>query len=118
VARTAIASLIVALALAAVPALAPAQDPGSTQYQDPLAGNTGSSSGGGSSGGGGGGGTTRSPGTTAATTQAAGDPEPTTSPAREQLPHTGLDAWLLVAAGAALLGGGLALRRTADRATR
>jgi len=108
--RTVLASLTAAALLALVPAAALAQDSGSQQYQDPLAGDnpnpTPRSTGNGSSPG-----NTQN---TTAQTQAA-QTGSTNSASRNELPRTGLDAWLLLLAGTALLGGGLALRRAADQ---
>jgi LPXTG-motif cell wall-anchored protein len=109
--------LTVAVALA-VPAGALAQGAGSDQYQDPLAGQpgagTGSGGGNGTSGGGNGG--NGNAGTPAANTTQAGTADgtgTTSAQARDQLPATGADAWLLALAGVTLLGGGLGLRRAA-----
>jgi LPXTG-motif cell wall-anchored protein len=116
--RALVATLVAAALIAALPATGLAQDAGSNQYQDPLAGEPGS--GGNDSGGGGGGGgngsapPTRTQGVESDSdsgTSAAG------TPARDQLPATGSDTWLLALAGALLLGGGLGLRRYAERPT-
>ena len=106
--RASLATLAALIALAAAPAAGTAQDPGSTQYTDPLAGDTGNTAPSTPSGGGSGGSTGSGP--TASQVQ----PQTTAAaPAREELPRTGVDAWLLVLAGGALLVGGLALRRIA-----
>jgi LPXTG-motif cell wall-anchored protein len=106
--------MLVAVALvAALPATGLAQDAGSNQYEDPLAGEPGTNNNNSGGGGGGGGDSTRSSGTQGAQQ----DPGTTTAgtPARDQLPATGSDSWLLALAGAMLLGGGLGLRRVAER---
>jgi LPXTG-motif cell wall-anchored protein len=105
-------TLALAALVAALPAAALAQDAGTNQYQDPLAGQPGTGSNG-NSGGGGGGNTNPSPGSGTQNAQA----DPGTQPAQsgDRLPATGGDAWLLVLAGAMLLAGGLGLRRVADR---
>jgi LPXTG-motif cell wall-anchored protein len=110
---------VAAVLIAALPAAGIAQDAGSNQYQDPLAGEPGAGSGNGDSGGGGGGnGNAPSSGNTqgvqndtSADTTAAG------TRSRDQLPATGSDTWLLALAGVMLLGGGLGLRRLAGRPT-
>lgn len=113
--RMTLASLLAATLLALAPAAAPAQDAGSQQYQDPLAGDqndgngNGNGSGNGSGNAGSGSGAGTAPGTPTQAAQANGQA------AQDGLPRTGLDAWLLVIAGTALLGGGFALRRVADR---
>jgi LPXTG-motif cell wall-anchored protein len=109
--RTLLVSLAAAALLALAPAAALAQDSGSQQYQDPLAGDTpnpapNTGGGGGSSGG------NRN---STAQTQAATTRSDSASSNGSELPRTGLDALLLLLAGTALLGGGLALRRVADR---
>ena len=111
---------VVALA-AALPAVAGAQDAGGNQYQDPLAGEPGGGGGGGggnSGGGGGGSGNSGGGGTQNVQPESGsgGDTTAAAGPARNQLPATGVDAWLIALAGAMLLGGGLGLRRAADRA--
>jgi hypothetical protein len=112
VTRNVLASLATAALLALAPAAALAQDAGSQQYQDPLAGDTNSNNSNGN--GGGSGGNTRPSNTgnaqaeTDTGTQAA-------AASNDGLPRTGLDAWLLLLAGGTLLGGGFALRRVADR---
>ena len=116
-------ALFVTLALAALvvalPAAAVAQDAGSNQYQDPLAGEPGTGSGGGGSGGGGGGGGGNGNAPSAGTQNAQSAPGSGTTtaqtPSRDQLPATGSDSWLLALAGVMLLAGGLGLRRLADR---
>ena len=121
--RTLFLTLALAALVAALPAAAVAQDAGSNQYQDPLAGEPGSGSnnGNGNSGGGGGGGggggsanTQPSSGTQGA---ASTDDGTTAAQSRDQLPATGSDAWLLALAGVTLLGGGVALRRAVTRPT-
>ena len=115
-------TLAAAALIAAVPAAGLAQDAGSNQYQDPLAGEPGGGGGGGGGGSGGGGGgggnanTAPSSGTQGAQAESGNDTAAAT-PARDQLPATGSDTWLLALAGAALLGGGLGLRRVAGRPT-
>jgi LPXTG-motif cell wall-anchored protein len=113
----ALAALVVAL-----PAAAVAQDAGSNQYQDPLAGEPGSGSGngggggsGGGGGGGGGGNTTPSSGTQGVQSGTGAGDGTQAAQSRDQLPATGADAWLLAFAGAMLLAGGLGLRRVAER---
>lgn len=115
--RAILVTLAVAGLLAAVPVAASAQDAGSNQYQDPLAGEPGSDSGGGGGGGGsggGGGGANTSP--SSGTQGAQGSGDTAAADTSDQLPATGLDAWLIAMAGAMLLGGGVGLRRVADRA--
>ncbi|MEA2474635.1 MAG: hypothetical protein QOE06_2550 [Thermoleophilaceae bacterium] len=101
--------------MALAPAAALAQDAGSNQYQDPLAGQPGT----GGHHGGGGGGTSNVRPSSASQTQAAqsGNSSQTTRAAQagNQLPRTGVDTWLLALCGAMLLAGGLGLRRVADR---
>jgi LPXTG-motif cell wall-anchored protein len=113
-------TLAAAALLAAIPVGATAQDAGTDQYQDPLAGDPGSGGGGGgnSSGGGGGGGDGSAPpsGSGTQNTQSGPSDGTTAAQSRAQLPATGVDAWLLALAGAMLLGGGLGLRRVAERA--
>lgn len=119
----AIVAILAALALvAALPAAGLAQDAGSNQYQDPLAGEpgTGGGGGGGGSGGGGGGGgngNAPSPGTQGVQSESGSGTNAAGTPARDQLPATGSDAWLLALGGVILLGGGLGLRRVATRPT-
>ena len=107
----ALAALVVAL-----PAAAVAQDAGSNQYQDPLAGDPGSGGGGGgggngSSGGGGGGGgganTTPPGGGETQNAQSEADGAGTQS---GELPATGVDAWLIAFTGFGLLAFGVGLR--------
>jgi LPXTG-motif cell wall-anchored protein len=108
-------TLALAALVAALPAAALAQDAGSNQYQDPLAGEPGTGSDG-NSGGGGGGTTNPSPGSGTQNAQAdpgAGGTQ--SAQPGDRLPATGVDAWLLALAGAMLLAGGLGLRRVADR---
>ena len=114
--RALVATLAAAALIAAVPAAGLAQDAGSNQYQDPLAGEPGTgNSGGGSGGGGGGGGNGNAP--SAGTQNAQAEPGSGTAqtPSRDQLPATGSDSWLLALAGVMLLAGGFGLRRLADR---
>jgi LPXTG-motif cell wall-anchored protein len=110
----ALAALVVALPVAAV-----AQDAGSNQYQDPLAGEPGSgdntSGGNGSSGGSGnsGGNGTNTPASDGGTqnVQPESDGAGTQSAqSGEQLPATGVDAWLIAFTGFGLLMLGVALR--------
>ena len=111
-------TLAAAALIAAVPATGLAQDAGSNQYQDPLAGEpgTGNGGGGGSGGGGGGGGGGNTPSDTQnVQSQSGSENDAAATPARDQLPATGSDSWLLALAGAMLLGGGLGLRRIAGR---
>jgi hypothetical protein len=108
--RIVLASLATAALLALAPAAALAQDAGSQQYQDPLAGDTNSNN---SSGNGSGGGNTRPSNTGNAQAETDTGTE-TAAASNDGLPRTGLDAWLLLLAGGALLGGGFALRRVAD----
>jgi LPXTG-motif cell wall-anchored protein len=108
-------TLAAAALVAALPAAGLAQDAGSNQYQDPLAGEPGGGGGGGNSGGGGNG-TAPSSGTQQnVQSQSGPDTTAAATPAREQLPATGSDTWMLALAGAMLLGGGLGLRRVAGR---
>ena len=107
----ALAALVVGL-----PAAAIAQDAGSNQYQDPLAGepSSGGGNGGGSSGGGGGGGggqntTPSNDSGTQDVQQAQADGEPQAAQ-NEQLPVTGVDSWLIALFGTALLAMGVGLR--------
>jgi hypothetical protein len=109
--RTLVAS-VAALALVA-PARALAQSAGDNQYQDPFAGQGGSS-------GGSGGSATPTPQPSApaptapapASTPAAPTAQAQPAPAGPQLPYTGspVDAGLLAAAGGLLLAGGVTLR--------
>jgi LPXTG-motif cell wall-anchored protein len=106
-------TLALATMVAALPAAALGQDAGSNQYQDPLAGEPGSNPGNNNPPGGGNN-TAPSNGSGTQGVQSengAGDTQAAQS--RDQLPATGVDAWLLVLAGAALLAGGLGLRRVA-----
>lgn len=105
----ALAALVVALPVAAV-----AQDAGSNQYQDPLAGEPGSGGGGGggSSGGGGGGGDagpSDDTGTQNVQQAESGDGDQAAQ-SRDQLPATGVDAWLIAFCGVGLLALGVGLR--------
>jgi hypothetical protein len=113
--------LAVAALVVLVPGAALAQDAGSSQYDDPLGGNTG---GGGNHGGNGGsnGGSAHVTPATATPTQTAqadtGSGQPGQSAqAKGRLPATGMDAWLLAMAGGSLLLVGVGLRRMADFST-
>lgn len=109
-------TLAAAALVAAFPAAGLAQDAGSNQYQDPLAGEPGGGGGGGNSGGGGGNGNAPSSGTQQnVQSQSGSDTTAAATPARDQLPATGSDTWMLALAGAMLLSGGLGLRRVAGR---
>jgi hypothetical protein len=108
-----LASLATAVLLALAPAAALAQDAGSQQYQDPLAGDT--NPGNSSSNGSGGNGNTTRPSNTGNAQAETGTGTQTAAAANDGLPRTGLDAWLLLLTGGTLLGGGFALRRVADR---
>jgi LPXTG-motif cell wall-anchored protein len=96
--------LAVALVSLVLPASASAQGAGDDQYSDPFGGNAAPTA------------TPRPKATaTPVAAQAAATPvpaqaAPTAVPAAPQLPYTGIDAWLLAAGGALLLGAGLALR--------
>jgi LPXTG-motif cell wall-anchored protein len=105
--------LALAALVAALPAAAVAQDAGSNQYQDPLAGDpdTNSAPSTPSGGGNGDGNAAPSSGTQADTTADGTQAAQT----RDQLPATGVDAWLIALAGSMLLAGGLGLRRVAER---
>lgn len=119
--RTLFLTLALAALVAALPAASLAQDAGSNQYQDPLAGepgsgsNNGNGNSGGNGGGGGGGGGTANTSPSSGTQGAATTDGTTAAQSRDQLPATGSDAWLLALAGAMLLGGGLGLRRVTVR---
>ena len=112
----ALVAILAALALvAAIPAAGLAQDAGSNQYQDPLAGEPGTDPG---PRPGGGNADAPSSGTQGVQGEAgSADTTAAATPARDQLPATGSDAWLLVLAGVTLLAGGLGLRRVATRPT-
>jgi LPXTG-motif cell wall-anchored protein len=117
--RALLTTLVAAALAVALPAASLAQDAGSNQYQDPLAGEPGTGGGGGGGsggggGGGGGGGPTTAPSTNTAGTESAQADTPA-GQSGDGLPATGSDTWLLALAGAALLGGGLGLRRVAER---
>jgi LPXTG-motif cell wall-anchored protein len=123
-----LAAPLAALILAASPATAIAQNAGDEQYADPF-GNSSQSGGGGSSNSGSSGnaGTTGSSGTAGvAGTQAQSTPSAAatgtassrSSGSSGQLPRTGLDVGIVAALGAALLLGGLALRRRSADARR
>ncbi|HEX8647544.1 MAG TPA: hypothetical protein VF715_11635 [Thermoleophilaceae bacterium] len=110
-------TLALAALVAALPAAAIAQDAGSNQYQDPLAGepgtgSSGSGGGNGSSGGGGGGGGNTTPSNGGGTQNVQSESGTGTEPAqaRDQLPATGVDAWMIAYCGAALFALGLGLR--------
>ena len=108
-------TLALAALVAALPAAAVAQDAGTNQYQDPLAGEPGAG-GNGNGNSGGGGGNTTSPGSGTQGVQSDATADGTQSAqSGDQLPATGTDAWLLALAGSMLLAGGLGLRRVADR---
>ena len=116
--RALLATLAAAALIAAVPATGLAQDAGSNQYQDPLAGEPGTGGGGsGGGGGGGGGGNGNAPSTGTQNAQPASGSDTTAAQAgsRDQLPATGSDTWLLALAGVMLLAGGLGVRRLAER---
>ena len=114
-----------ALILALTPATVLAQSAGDEQYSDPFGDNEQNqgSGGSGSSSGSGGGGSGTAPSTSsgsaaqAAPATAAPAASGTTAAAADggELPRTGLDAGLVAAIGAGLVGMGLVLRRrTAD----
>jgi LPXTG-motif cell wall-anchored protein len=111
--RALLVTLALAALVAALPAAAVAQDAGSNQYQDPLAGEPGANDPGNSPGGGGNGNGNTAP--TSGTPGAQPDTGTQAAQTRDQLPATGADAWLLALAGSMLLAGGLGLRRVADR---
>jgi LPXTG-motif cell wall-anchored protein len=118
--RALLVTLAVAALVAALPAAGLAQDAGSNQYQDPLAGEPGGGGGGGGGNGGGGGGGGNGNAPSAGTqqdvqSQSGSDTNAAATPARDQLPATGSETWLLALAGVMLLGGGLGLRRVAGR---
>lgn len=101
--------------IAAVPAAAVGQDAGSNQYQDPLAGEPGSNP---SNSTPSGGGSNTAPSNDTQNVQSETNADDTqAAQSRDQLPATGVDAWLLVLAGAVLLAGGVGLRRTVERPT-
>jgi LPXTG-motif cell wall-anchored protein len=120
-----LAAPLAALILAAVPAAAFAQNAGDEQYADPFGNSSqsgGGSSGSGSSGSSGSTGTTGATGSnsgvaaaqqqgTPSATGAAGTAAGQSTASSGQLPRTGLDVGIVAAVGAALLLGGLALRR-------
>jgi LPXTG-motif cell wall-anchored protein len=117
--RALLVSLAAAALIAAVPAAGLAQDAGSNQYQDPLAGEPGAGNGNGNSngGGGGGGGNGDAPSAGTQGVQPGSDTTAAQTSSRDQLPATGSDTWLLALAGVMLLGGGLGLRRLVERQT-
>jgi LPXTG-motif cell wall-anchored protein len=110
--------LAVAALVVLVPGAAVAQDAGSSQYQDPLGGNTGGGGNHGGNGGGNGGSSHVTPATATQTETAqanTGSSQPTqAAQANGQLPATGMDTWLLALGGAGMLLTGLGLRRMAD----
>jgi len=108
-------TLALAALVAALPAAVLAQDQGTNQYQDPLAGEPGTGNGNGNSGGGGGGNANATPSSGTQNAQANSGDGTQAAQARDQLPATGADAWLLALAGGTLLAGGLGLRRVAER---
>ena len=112
VTRALFTALLAAVCLAIVPAAAVAQDAGTQQYSDPLAG-TGSHT------------STQAkaptPTTTTSTATASGtqstqssSSSSTSSSKAAGLPRTGLDVVWLALTGVLLLGGGVALRRAAE----
>jgi len=129
-----LAAPLAALIFAAAPATAIAQNAGDEQYADPFGNNSQSGGGGGSSNSGSSGssqnsGTTGTTGSGVAGTQAQLQATPSASAAGQasssqapgssgQLPRTGLDVGIVAALGAALLLGGLALRRRSADARR
>jgi LPXTG-motif cell wall-anchored protein len=113
--RALLLTLALAALVAALPAAATAQDAGGNQYQDPLAGEPGTGSGGGSGNSGGNANAAPPSGTRNAQAGTGAGDGTTAAQARDQLPATGADGWLLALAGAMLLGGGLGLRRAAER---
>ncbi|HEV8153385.1 MAG TPA: LPXTG cell wall anchor domain-containing protein [Solirubrobacteraceae bacterium] len=128
-----LAAPLAALIFAAAPATAFAQNAGDEQYADPF-GNSSQSGGGGGSSNSGSGGSSQSSGSTGsgvagtqnqaqlqATPSTSGATPATSSQAAGssgQLPRTGLDVGVVAALGAALLLGGLALRRRSADARR
>jgi LPXTG-motif cell wall-anchored protein len=122
---------LAALIFAAAPATAIAQNAGDEQYADPF-GNNSQSGGGGGSSNSGSSGSSQNSGTTGsgvagtqaqlqATPSAPGAASASSSQAAGssgQLPRTGLDVGIVAALGAALLLGGLALRRRSADARR
>ena len=129
-----LAAPLAALIFAAAPATAIAQNAGDEQYADPFGNSSQSGGGGGSSSSDSGGsaqnsGTAGSSGSGVAGTQAQLQATPSTSTpsttassqaagSSGQLPRTGLDVGIVVALGAVLLLGGLALRRRSADARR
>jgi LPXTG-motif cell wall-anchored protein len=125
-----LAAPLVALIVAAAPATAVAQNAGDEQYADPF-GNNSQSGGGGGSSNSGSSGSSQNSGTTGsgvagtqaqlqATPSAGAAPAASSQAAGSsgQLPRTGLDVGIVAALGAALLLGGLALRRRSADARR
>ena len=115
--RALFATLALAALVAALPAAAIAQDAGSNQYQDPLAGEPGSNGGnngnsGSSGNSGNGANTTPSSGGHTQNVQPESGSGAGTQSAQsgEQLPATGLDAWLIAFTGVGLLALGVGLR--------
>jgi LPXTG-motif cell wall-anchored protein len=108
------AAPIAALILALTPTAALAQSAGDDQYTDPFGESDPSQASGGS--GGGSGGSDATPGTSSGSAaQGSGSAAPSASAAGGELPRTGLDAGVVAAIGAGLVGMGLVLRRrTAD----
>jgi LPXTG-motif cell wall-anchored protein len=113
--RALLVTLALAALVAAVPSGALAQDAGSNQYQDPLAGEPGAGNGGNGNNGGGGGNANTTPSAGTQGAQADTNTDGTQAAQSDQLPATGTDAWLLALAGSMLLAGGFGLRRVADR---
>jgi hypothetical protein len=116
--RIAAALAVVAVGVAPGAALAQSGGAGDDQYVDPIGGNTQQHNGGGSKGSGGsgsGGSTSTGPALSATPTLSAQAGQPAAgAPAAssaQTLPRTGLDAWLVAAAGLTLLLTGAALRR-------
>ncbi len=112
------AAPIAALILALTPTAAYAQSAGDDQYTDPFGDEQSQSSGGSGSSGSGGSGTAPSTSSGSAAQAAPSAAAPATAAASAEsgvLPRTGLDAGVVAAIGAGLLGMGLVLRRrTAD----
>ena len=116
-----LAAPLAALIIAATPATAIAQNAGDEQYADPFGNSSQSGGGGGSSGSAG----TTGSGVAGAQAQATPSGTAATGTASTQatgssgqLPRTGLDVGIVAAVGAALLVGGLALRRRSADARR
>ncbi len=127
-----LAALLAALTLAAAPTAAFAQNAGDEQYADPFGNSSQSGSGSSGSGSSGSSGSTGTTGTTGSNsgvaaaqqqgtpsaTAAAGTAAGQSTAAAGELPRTGLDVGIVAAVGAALLLGGLALRRRSADARR